>query len=51
MIEHHRGAVSMAETEAANGKDRDAIALAEKIRDTQNAEIAEMQQLLTGLGG
>ena len=51
MIEHHRGAVEMAETEIADGQNADAIALAESIRDSQTAEIAEMQQLLTELGG
>jgi uncharacterized protein (DUF305 family) len=51
MIEHHQGAVDMAETEIADGQNADAIALAESIRDTQNAEIGEMQQLLTELGG
>ncbi|HEX2075801.1 MAG TPA: DUF305 domain-containing protein [Geodermatophilus sp.] len=51
MIEHHRSAVQMAETEAVGGQNPDAIALAESIRDSQNAEIAEMQQLLTELGG
>jgi len=51
MIEHHRSAVQMAETEAADGQNTDAIALAESIRDSQTAEIAEMQQLLTELGG
>ena len=51
MIEHHRSAVQMAETEAADGQNTDAIALAGSIRDSQNAEIAEMQQLLTELGG
>ena len=51
MIEHHRSAVQMAETEAADGQNPDAIALAESIRDSQTAEIAEMQQLLTQLGG
>ena len=51
MIEHHRSAVQMAETEAADGQNPDAIALAKSIRDSQTAEIAEMQQLLTELGG
>ena len=51
MIAHHRGAVDMAVTEAADGQNTDAIAMAETIRDSQNAEIAEMQQLLTELGG
>jgi uncharacterized protein (DUF305 family) len=43
--------VQMAEIEAADGLNTDAIALAESIRDSQTAEIAEMQQLLTELGG
>jgi uncharacterized protein (DUF305 family) len=51
MIEHHQGAVEMAGTEIADGQNPDAIALAESIRDSQNAEIAEMQHLLTELGG
>jgi uncharacterized protein (DUF305 family) len=51
MIEHHRSAVQMAETEAADGQNPDAIALAKSIRDSQTAEIAEMQQLITELGG
>ena len=51
MIEHHRGAVEMATAESAEGQNADAIALAESIRDSQNAEIAEMQQLLTELDG
>ena len=51
MIEHHRGAVAMAETELAAGRNDDAVALAESIRDSQAAEIAEMEQLLGELGG
>jgi uncharacterized protein (DUF305 family) len=51
MIEHHEGAVEMAETESADGQNADAVALAESIRDSQTAEIAEMQALLTELGG
>jgi uncharacterized protein (DUF305 family) len=51
MIAHHEGAVEMAETEIADGQNGDAIALAESIRDSQTAEIAEMEQLLTELGG
>ncbi len=51
MIAHHQGAVAMAETEIADGQNTDAIALAESIRDSQNAEIGEMQALLTELGG
>ncbi|TFV43962.1 DUF305 domain-containing protein [Blastococcus sp. TF02A-35] len=51
MIEHHTGAVEMATTEAGEGQDTEALAMANDIRDTQNAEIAEMRQLLTELGG
>ncbi|GAA3166213.1 DUF305 domain-containing protein [Blastococcus jejuensis] len=51
MITHHKGAVQMAEAEIADGQNPDAIALAESIRDSQTAEIAEMEQLLTELGG
>ncbi|MGY1682427.1 DUF305 domain-containing protein [Geodermatophilus sp. SYSU D01176] len=51
MTAHHDGAVQMAETEIAEGENPDAIAMAEEIRDTQQAEIAEMRQLLAELGG
>ncbi|WNV74806.1 DUF305 domain-containing protein [Geodermatophilus sp. DSM 44513] len=51
MLAHHRGAVQMAETEVADGQDADAVALAEEIRGSQTAEIAEMEQLLAELGG
>lgn len=51
MIVHHQGAVEMAADLSANGRNAEALALAEAIRDSQNAEIAEMQQLLTELGG
>lgn len=46
MIEHHRGAVEMATTEVEEGSFPDAIALAEKIIDDQEAEISEMEALL-----
>jgi uncharacterized protein (DUF305 family) len=51
MIAHHQGAVQMAVEESASGHNAEAIAAAASIRDSQNAEIAEMQQLLTDLGG
>ena len=51
MIEHHTGAVEMAEAEISGGQNAQAIELAESIRDGQTAEIAEMEQLLTELGG
>lgn len=46
MIEHHTGAIEMAQTEQQDGENPDAIALAEKIEADQTAEIAEMQDLL-----
>lgn len=46
MVEHHSGALEMARTEQAEGENPDALALAEKIEADQEAEIAEMQQLL-----
>lgn len=51
MIVHHTGAVEMAETELEDGRSTDALALAETIRDSQSAEIAEMERLLAELGG
>jgi uncharacterized protein (DUF305 family) len=46
MIEHHEGAIRMAETEQANGSNPEAVALAKKIAQDQQAEIKTMQQLL-----
>ena len=39
-------AIEMAETELANGKNADALALAQAVVDTQSAEIETMQDLL-----
>ncbi|MEV5714773.1 DUF305 domain-containing protein [Amycolatopsis mediterranei] len=47
MIRHHQGAIDMAKTELAKGGDAGAKALAGKIVDAQQAEITEMQGLLT----
>ncbi|GLB69285.1 DUF305 domain-containing protein [Arthrobacter mangrovi] len=49
MIEHHKGAITMAEQEAANGTNPDAVELAKKIVADQQAEIDKMQVLLAGL--
>jgi len=46
MIEHHTGAVEMAETEQAEGEYADAIALAEAIESSQTEEIETMEGLL-----
>ncbi|WP_024476707.1 DUF305 domain-containing protein [Arthrobacter sp. CAL618] len=49
MTEHHNGAVDMAQEEIDNGENPDAIALAETIVETQQAEIQEMEALLAEL--
>jgi uncharacterized protein (DUF305 family) len=47
MIKHHTGAIKMAETEIASGKNPEAITLAKNIAETQQREIATMTELLT----
>ncbi len=47
MIEHHTGAIEMARAELTNGQNPEAKQLAQKIIDAQQAEITEMQQMLT----
>ncbi len=49
MIEHHEGAIAMANTEITDGEDPDAVALAESISSSQEAEIDEMRTLLGNL--
>jgi uncharacterized protein (DUF305 family) len=51
MIEHHEGAVEMAQAEVDDGRNAEAIDLARLIGETQTQEIEEMRQLLTELGG
>ncbi|MDQ3485352.1 MAG: DUF305 domain-containing protein [Actinomycetota bacterium] len=46
MIEHHEGAIEMAEIEQADGENDDAVELAETIEETQAAEVEQMEQLL-----
>jgi len=46
MIEHHQGAIEMAGTEQANGRNADAITLAKQIETAQTAEISVMERLL-----
>lgn len=46
MIEHHEGAVEMAEAEESDGRQPAAIDLAQNIQSTQNAEITTMHELL-----
>ncbi len=45
MIAHRRGAVEMAKAEIANGENVDAIALAQTMVATEEAEIEQMQQM------
>ncbi|MDQ0930143.1 DUF305 domain-containing protein [Streptomyces turgidiscabies] len=46
MIEHHKGAVTMATTEKAKGEYGPATSMADDVIRTQTAEIAEMNKLL-----
>ncbi len=46
MIEHHEGAVKMAETVKADGKNADVATLADQVIAAQTAEIATMKGLL-----
>jgi uncharacterized protein (DUF305 family) len=49
MITHHKGAITMAQHEVANGQNPEAVALAQKIITDQQAEITTMNQLLQQL--
>lgn len=49
MIQHHTGAIDMAETEVAKGKNTNAIALAKGIITSQSAEITQMKDMLASL--
>ena len=46
MIEHHKGAIDMASTEEQQGRNRQAVTLAERIQQDQSAEIELMANLL-----
>jgi uncharacterized protein (DUF305 family) len=46
MIEHHEGAIVMAQTEIEDGKFPDAVKMAESIESSQAAEVEQMQGLL-----
>ena len=49
MINHHRGAIAMAETEIADGRSADMITMATTMVATQQAEIDQMTTILAGL--
>ena len=46
MIEHHQGAIEMAQMEQSDGENPDAIALAKQIQTAQESEVKTMEQLL-----
>ncbi|MGH1562496.1 DUF305 domain-containing protein [Mumia sp. DW29H23] len=46
MIEHHEGAITMAEGVLGDGKSADVADLAQQISDAQRAEVDEMQDML-----
>jgi uncharacterized protein (DUF305 family) len=48
MITHHQGALTMAGSELADGRDQDAMLMAQNISDAQQASIELMQRLLAG---
>ncbi|QIK66401.1 DUF305 domain-containing protein [Nocardioides sp. HDW12B] len=47
MIEHHEGAVEMAESEKTNGQYKPAVELADNVVESQTAEIEMMQGLVS----
>ena len=49
MTAHHEGAVAMAQDELEGGLNREALDLAASIVESQQAEISEMEQLLSDL--
>lgn len=46
MIDHHRGAIEMAESHRVAGESAEAVRLSDEIIDAQTTEIAEMTELL-----
>jgi len=49
MIEHHQGAITMAQNEIKNGQFPDTVALAKSIATSQQKEIDTMNQILSSL--
>src|SRR3546814_148581 len=50
MVRHHSGAIDMAEEELRDGQHPGALEMAPEIKDTQEAEVADMEALLAELG-
>jgi len=46
MIEHHEGAIAMAESAVAQGKDPEVIAIARRMAAQQRQEVEEMRRLI-----
>ncbi len=51
MVQHHQGAVAMAQTELTDGANTEAKQLAQSIIDGQSKEITTMTTLVGTLGG
>ncbi|MGX5359062.1 DUF305 domain-containing protein [Kocuria sp. KH4] len=51
MTAHHRGAIDMAQEEVAEGQNPQAIEMAQKVIEDQEAEIQEMDRLLQQIQG
>lgn len=51
MTAHHRGAIDMAQEEVAEGQNPQAIEMAQKVIEDQEAEIQEMERLLQQIQG
>jgi uncharacterized protein (DUF305 family) len=49
MVQHHQGAIDMANTEVKSGKSPQATALAKSIIDSQSKEIQQMNSILQGM--
>lgn len=49
MIVHHQGALTMAQTETAQGGNPEALALAKSITTSQTAQITQMKTMLAGM--
>lgn len=51
MIQHHQGAITMAQSEIKNGQFPATVTLAKSIATSQQKEIDTMNQILASLGG
>lgn len=49
MVEHHNGAIAMAQNEIDGGQFTQAVTLARSIIDTQRAEVRTMQEIVNSL--